>query len=154
MAGYCTVEDLLTGEIPTPAYIDKSSYIQLAADEINIVLGQRYVVPVAVPIGPEFEPSRLILKQINIFIATGRLIMAAAAGGSDTDIHAYGFSLLKQGQTMLMKISSGEVGLLGATPSAGGPSETSGIPLVSGDAVSSVDSFYSMLVPGGFNING
>lgn len=139
---YCSSADLLLGSIPTPAYISKEEYINLAADEINMILSAKYVMPVA-------DPTRLagaagiFLKQANIYIASGRLILAAAAGGSDDRVHAYGNSLLRKGQDMLHSAMIDNDMLDDLERKNEGDSNTGGLPVVhSHDESSLVESFY------------
>src|SRR5690606_19248186 len=63
---------------------------------------------------PQFRPAQLMLKNINILIASGRLILDMAAGGEDTSLHAYGRAMWSEGTTLLNRISSGEIRLVGA----------------------------------------
>lgn len=145
---YCEIRDLLIGNIPTPAYIDKTQYVALAADEIDAALGFRYVTPIAVTDPVAGRSSELLLKHINIHIASGRLILAAAAGGSDTEVHAYGMSLLRQGREALLSLASGDPALVGVTLLTGGPTVSSKVPLVlNGDEYSQVDEFYALVNP-------
>ena len=145
---YCSATDLLLGNIPTPTYLDKDKYVDLAADEIDAALGFRYVTPIVVTNPVAGRASELLLKHINIHIASGRLILAAAAGGSDDDVHAYGMSLLRQGREALARLAAGDPPLTGATVLSGGPSVTSGAPIVSnGDPYSLVDEFYRIVNP-------
>lgn len=152
---YCTVDDLLIGNIPTPAYVNKQKYVDDAADEIDSYLGARYVTPIVLtPSLPAERPSALMLKRINAHLASGRLILATAAGGEDTELHAYGASLVREALAGLMQLAAGEPPLTGALPATNvGSTDPGSLPLVSnGDPYSQVDGFYEVLTPGAVSV--
>ena len=152
---YCAVGDLLIGNIPTPVYVDKQKYVDDAADEIDSYLGARYVTPIVLePTLPAQRPSALMLKRINAHLASGRLILAAAAGGEDTELHAYGASLVREALAGLMQLASGEIVITGATPAENlGSTDKGSLPTVSnGDPYSQVDGFYEVLTPGAVSV--
>ncbi len=153
---YCTTEDLLIGSIPTPAYINKQKFVDDAADEIDSNLGARYVTPIVLTESiPAQRPFALMLKRINAHLASGRLILAAAAGGEDSDLHAYGRSLVREATDALRQLSNGDPVIPGAAPADGSGSTPLGdVPIiVNGDPYSQVDGFYDVLTPGQTSIN-
>lgn len=142
MAAYCTEDDLVIGDAVVPTGLTKAKFIQDAADEIDSKIGYRYDTPVA---GTSPRPVLLLLKRINAFLASGRLIMAADVAGQRSELHAYGASLVKEATDSLAAIAAGTVDL----PIAVNPdNQTSGqnMPLIANvDAVSQVESFYGVL---------
>lgn len=149
MAGYCNPGDLLKGDIPYPTrYGNGQQMIDLTAEQIDSMIGHIYVTPASITVPPAANrPSQLLLKHINILLASGRIITDMAAGGEDADLHAYGERLVQEALDYLKKIQNGEIVLTGATrlPSATAPSA----PTISNeDAVSLVEDFYTQFRPG------
>lgn len=149
---YAEESDLLTGSIPLPAYIDVNQWLQDGADEIDVRLGSVYVTPVILPDKPStgadpYRQSRLILKYINARISSARIIFAAAAGGEDSETHAYARFLLREATTALNKLANGDPELLGAELL---PTEDDRPHLLvdNVDPYSQVDRFYEMTNPG------
>lgn len=112
---YCETTHLLIGDIPLASkYQGGQTMIDFAADEIDSMLGHKYVIPVAPPDIPANKPTILLLKKINILLASGRIILDQAAGGEDNKRHEYGKSLLEEGQKLLYMIVNGDITLVGA----------------------------------------
>lgn len=141
---YATVDDLLIGDLTLGSGARPDKYVDDAADEIDSVLGYRYVLP----LDPEVIPSyaMLLLKRCANFLASGRLIMALAVGGEDTAMHAYGLSLVQEGQALLAGLAGAAIDIPGATPVDPvlvgrnmGPS------IVNQDASSGLDEFYAFV---------
>lgn len=139
---YSEPEDLLTGAIPTPAYLSPAGYVNDAADEIDSKLGFIYVTPIDLDETDDAtRPARLLLKRINNFLATGRLLMAVASPEEDNQVHAYASRLIAEANSALNDIAKGDIDL-GADklPAQVEPVVT---PLVVyGDAESNVEAFY------------
>jgi hypothetical protein len=118
-----------------------------AADEINSKIGWLYQVPVDLNAPDVKEPVKLLLKRINNFLASGRLIMMLTQSQEDTRLHAYGYSLVVDAQTALAQIVSGEIPL--GLPAPEGQSEDQTAvtaPLIyNQDAESAVEAFYDRL---------
>lgn len=142
MAAYCTTGDLLTGDIPTTAALTPEKAVQDAADEIDSKIGFRYSTPVDItPTGPTPRPVTLLLKRLNAHLASGRLIMAAAASGSQDNVHAYGASLVREASRTLNAIADGTLDLDGLEPLV---PFTPKAPLIHNeDATSQVENFYN-----------
>lgn len=144
---YCTKADLLTGDIPLAGkYGDGSSFVNFAADEIDGQIGHLYVTPVTYdnPSDPKAKPAQLLLKKINILLASGRIILDMAAGTEDNSLHAYGNSMLLEGINLLNMISSGKIRLATAveiTDTA--DDENTAISVTQDDPYSLVESFYN-----------
>lgn len=154
---YADSVDLLTGSIPVPAYVDKAQALKDASDEVDSYLASAYVTPIVLAPAPaegpdEFRQTRLILKRITAQLASGRIITAAAAGGEDTDVHAYGRMLMNDALTALRKLATGEPALPGAVP-VERTEEQKNLPIVTnGDPYSLVDAFYEK--PGAIMVQG
>lgn len=148
---YCVVGDLLTGDIPLPVVVSATQYVNSAADEIDAALGQVYVTPIVLDVtSPAVRPSALVLKGINAKLASGRIIMAADAGGQDTVLHAYGLSLVREAQATLTELRASAETLPGATPVTtitAGQSVGRGPIIVNRDVTSQVESFYDFFNP-------
>lgn len=152
---YCEEADLLLGNIPIADYVSKSKYISDAADEIDSMIGSRYVTPVNLADTAENRPARLLLKRINAHLASGRLIMALDAGGQDDRLHAYGYSLVQQALAALAALVDGTADL-GAAPVIPDPNANSvTVPVVISniDPESQVEAFYAR-VAGPFPVFG
>lgn len=153
MVGYCGTDDLRKGDIRLPAYMgDGQQYVDRAAEEIDAVIGHTYVTPVVIDVvgHPEYRPTFLLLKKINWLLASGRLVLDLAAAGEDSDLHAYGRSMLREGLDLLTKLSESEIVLTGAeklTPPEGQTSPATG-PIISNlDPASRVEQFYIDMAP-------
>ena len=147
MATYCIQADLLIGNIPTPAYISVESSIQAAADEINSVIGTRYIVPIELANVPTSVPARLLLKRANAHLASGRIIMSADAGGQNNSLHRYGLYLISTATKIIEAIASGATPLQGAPLLPGVDEGVHRMVLENLDPVSRVEAFYD----GNFN---
>lgn len=111
---YSAKADLLVGSIPLPGYLDADKYVDDAADEIDSKLGFVYETPIPVAEGAEGQaprPVRLLLKRINNFLATGRLLLAVDSGGEEVRLHAYGQKLVEDATIALDAIVKGEIDL-------------------------------------------
>lgn len=144
MATYSEVGDLLLGDIPTPR--DSEKFVQDATDEINSKLGLRYVVPIVVDQTVSANlVTVLLLKRINNHLASGRLVCAKAASGSQQEVHQYGMSLIREAEAALSQLMSGDMTLPGASFQSTDDVGQSG-PIVSNlDKQSNVESFYTMV---------
>lgn len=143
---YCTVDDLLIGDISTSAELSPVKYVNDAADEIDSKIGFRYDTPIPVS-SP--RPVLLLLKRLNSHLASGRLILAATISANQEELNAYGASLVNDAQLTLEAIASGQMFLPGAPanpdlpppPSADDPSTLPAL-ISNLDEVSQVEAFY------------
>lgn len=139
---YCVAADLLLGDISLSTTVDRDAYVNAAADEIDASIGHLYTTPIDTSeAGPVARHSRLLLKRINLLIATGRLVLSLNIGDTDT-LHAYGLKMLTEGLMSLKEIHDGRVLLDGAIR----PDETAapGPTIVNRDELSAVESFYEL----------
>lgn len=112
---YCSWNDLLIGDLPLPSYIDVEKVIVDAADEIDSKIGFIYKTRIDVSdASTVVKPARLLLKRLNVFIASGRLLMNVATAGEDTRVHAYAARLLREAEVALVDIAQGRLLLEGA----------------------------------------
>lgn len=140
---YSTKEDLLIGDVPlAPRYGDGSKFVDLAADEIDAEIGHIYVTPVDLADTPGNRPARLLLKKINNFIASGRIVLDMSLAGEDTQLQSYGRSLLSEGVSLLQQISNGGIVLTGAELLPGTDDNPKGPSVSNEDPASLVESFY------------
>ena len=145
---YSSVDDLLLGSIPLSSVFSKEKYVEDAGDEIDSYIGVLYDTPVDISdAGPVARHSILLLKRINNFLATGRIILAIDAGGEDTALHAYGLRMVNEALASLTQVASGAIPLDGAVriPTA---NANTGPSIKNADAASAVDAFYNrVMVP-------
>jgi len=112
---YCGLEDLLKGDLELPRYMgDGSQLVNMAAEDMDSHVGHIYVTPIEVAATPANRPTILMLKRINRCLASGRMLLDIAAAAENTDLHAYGRSLVKEAMDLLEKIAAGEIVLQGA----------------------------------------
>lgn len=145
--GYCSQDDISLGNIPLPSYIDPALVVADAADEIDSQIGFLYETPINVTLsGTVPKPVKLLLKRINISLATGRLILTLDATGENKNLNAYGQSLITQALEALASIAKGDP-ILPGVPSANPDDEvTSNLPqLANKDNESYVEAFYERI---------
>lgn len=144
---YCTVADLLIGDIQTSAQLDPQKYVNDAADEIDSKIGFRYTTPIQPESAGTPRPVVLLLKRLNAHLATGRLILAATISANQEELNAYGASLVEDVQLVLAAISGGDQRLPGAEllpgTTATDPLLATPILLSNLDAESGVEGFYT-----------
>lgn len=142
---YSEPTDLLTGSIPTPDYLSPEGYVNDAADEIDSKLGFIYKTPIALDEADDAtRPARLLLKRINNFLATGRLLMAVASPEENNQVHAYAERLVGEAYASLDLIAKGVIDL--GAERLPGEAEATVVPLVVyGDAESNVEAFYDRI---------
>lgn len=143
---YSTKEDLRIGDIRLPARLgDGSSFVDEAADEIDAHLGHIYVTPMNIPDLPKNRPARLLLKKVNNLIASGRLILDLAASSEDDQLHAYGWSMLKEGLSILTMLQNRNILLVGASliEDSDGQKSPTGPMIYNEDAESLVRGYYA-----------
>lgn len=146
---YADPDMRLVGNIPARAELELAGFYDDAADEIDAILGSEFDTPVTVAQDGTSLPRTvsLILRRVNRFLATGRYILAVTAGGEDTQLQAYGASLIREALTALQQILSGTISI-NAKRLSGDASRVGRQPAVSNtDAASQVDTFYNNFTP-------
>lgn len=146
---YCATTDLRVGDLPDPSYATRDQYIQGAAEEIEIALGNIYVTPFVIPELPENRTTILTLKKLNWLLASGRFITDVTTAGEEDSIHAYGWSMINEALAMLKGLVTGEPFLTGAEklPSNSEDGDFTGPVIHNEDSVSLVEQFYTQRRP-------
>jgi hypothetical protein len=111
---YCEVNDLLVkdnGMMFSPTF-DFMKFIVSAAEEMDGMMGEIYDLPLAGSAGgwttlPLYQ--QLLLKQINVKLASGRILLTLQASGDTRALHAYGAKLIDEALAMLLPIINGDV---------------------------------------------
>lgn len=136
---YSTVGDLILGDLQLPAGYNKQQYVDMASDEIDAKIGVIYETPVVLNDLDRF--ASLNVKNIAIRLSTGRLILAQAAGGEDSQLHALGRHYVTSALNDLQIMASDTDTLPGAVvrPEFRGAEAPS---IGQQDATSPVDHFY------------
>jgi hypothetical protein len=155
---YSSVEDLLTGNVPLPTYLDPQKFVNDAAKEIDSKIGFLYVTPVNVSTDiekPVSRPVRLLLERINNHLASGRLLMALDSAGEDTRVHAYALRLVDEASMALEAIASGKIDLDGAPKlDEGDDVRPTSVLIGNLDAESNVEAFYDRIANPNFPLAG
>lgn len=141
--GYSTPEDLLLGDIPLPP--NAAKYVNDASDEIDSKLGLRYVTPIVVTGDVAYRPTKLLLKRIANFLASGRLILALSISQEMQFQNAYARELVNGATAALDAIANGDITLPGAQFLEVADLGTSGPIINNLDAASNVESFYEFV---------
>jgi hypothetical protein len=140
-ASYSGEDDLLIGDMPLGSAYPPLKFIDAASDEVDSYLGRMFDVPI--DLDEAGAVVILTLKRINNWLASGRLIMSVGTAGQDNELHAYGWSLVKQAMDELQAIMSGELTLPGlALIDTASIDSGSGPTVKNVDPVSRVDAFY------------
>lgn len=120
---YSEVGDLLLGDLVLNPSLDKQKWVVEAANEMDSKLGWLYDLPLRPAdldeeedvddttwtLLPRYEV--LTLKGINNKLASGRLILTLDIAGEGTNLHAYGWYLVREAQGELLLLANGEVDL-------------------------------------------
>lgn len=141
--GYCEKGDLLLGDLTVSARVNKYDFVNSAADEMNGMIGQRYLLPLDLDAAPAWVTYKL--KSINARLATGRLIQALGSAHEDNAVNDYGQHLIDSAMEELEDILNGSVGLPGLSlePTSFQATAPSG---KNHDATSAVDQFENMFM--------
>lgn len=141
------------GDLQVSSSISLDSVAEDAADEMNVRLGERYVVPLVLT-APELLPHhRKLIEQINGRLAAGRLIMSMASPSEDRDLHNYGKYLVDLAHGDLELIASGRVVLGGQAQSTAESSadDATGPKVYNLDGESGVEQFTEAFFGGNWN---
>lgn len=141
---YSVPEDMLLGDIAVPATMDRSPYINDAFKEMNARLGLIYKLPLDDTELSERDIEQL--ERISNLLASGRFVMAQAAGQEAAELHAYGRDLVREGREELGLILNGAIELdAPRLPTGEGPQGPS---IANHDKTSAVDTFYDEFMGG------
>lgn len=145
---YCEPNDIVTllGQLgeDVPRYIgdsveDYGKYIESAAEEIDMVVGRKYVLPLSLEEG---TADYLLLKKLNRFIASGRILMGSSAANEKNGIHKYASYLLAEANAALNAIAGGYLELNQSENPANKQDYDSGPAIFLSDKDSFVRNFY------------
>lgn len=131
-------EDLIHGDLPL-GDLDTSHYLNAAEDEINVHLGNYYSLPIPTATGHILT----VLKTVHSRLASGRLILAQAAGAESEELHAYGQSLVAYAYELLARVGT-SIQVPGAT-SVGVAGEDRSPKVVGGDTTSPWTTYESFV---------
>lgn len=149
MASYSTTNDFLIENVALPRSLNQEKIVEDAGDEIDSVIGGRYITPVNLSeSGPVARHSRLLIKRISVALSTGRLILALATPSEENGLHAYGARLVRDALSALEKIRTGEIILDGA-PQTEAFGQDDSMSITQHDATSIVDTFEAFAMGGG-----
>jgi hypothetical protein len=144
---YCGEGDLLVDDSMVYSKGVKETAITQACEEIDSKLGMIYETPIDISDQSTVDRSaKLLIKQIAIHLASGRMMMRIAATRESDTPNAYGVYLIREATQALDAIVSGDVVLPGVPGVEGDPSTPAAIsapPIFVGnaDAPISLDMF-------------
>lgn len=121
-----------------------------AAGEMNVRLGERYVVPINLDAPTLAAHHKLLLRLINARLAAGRFLLATTSPAEDRELHEYGMYLVNLAYEDLNLVSSGRVILAGQVDSTSESnlSDESGILISNHDSMSAVEAFEESFMRG------
>lgn len=144
---YSEVSDLLVGDTRLDGVISKQAYVDAAADEIDGFLGGMYETPVVVSGDAVSRSTMLMLKTINNWLATGRIILTISRTGEDNNLDALGKYYVEMAMERLKQIANGTIKLPGATSTSPAGPNSRGPQHANSDKESLVDAFYNNFNP-------
>ena len=97
--------------------VDLDAVASDAAAEMNIRLGERYVVPLDMESLELAAHHKILIRLINARLAGGTLLMATATATEYHELHEYGKYLREQALLDLDLIVTGRIVLGGQSPS-------------------------------------
>ena len=141
------------GDLQISSAIGLDSVAEDAADEMNVRLGERYVVPLNLASPSLLPHHKKLVEQINGRLAAGRLIMAVASPSEDRDLHNYGKYLVDLAMGDLDLIVSGRVLLGGQADSTvtTDPDAHAGPKVYNVDAESGVEQYVEAFFGGNYS---
>lgn len=140
---YCDTTDLLIGDTRLPSNVDPQAYVNAAADEIDGAIGFKYATPIALDETVAVNrPVMLLLKTINAWLATGRILLTISRSSEDSSLDALGTYYVKGALDRVAQIVDGKILLVNAVENTVGLSTFKGPTIINGDSESMVDAFY------------
>lgn len=94
---YCDVADLQLGDLTVPASMSQQSFIIRASRDIDIALGERYMVPISQ--GTGITP--MVLRNVCADLASAYIVFALATPSEGNLPNAYGTQLYQRAGAML-----------------------------------------------------
>lgn len=139
---YCETTDLLISGIAMSPEVNVQSYVQDAADQIDSAIGFRYETPIDITVDSSVvRPAILLLKRINVLLASARLLMRLDYGNEGNRPNQLAMEWLKEAVDALKAIVDGKVDLEGAVLQQG-VEDSSGPLIFNEDSDSLVATFY------------
>lgn len=138
---YCEPTDLILGDTRLPTSINAQEFVNEAADEIDAAIGYYYITPIVVDDNPVNRPTTLLLKTINRWLASGRLILTLSRTGEDNTLDALGKYYVNMAVARINDICSNKITLIGAQQTDQADS-FKGPVIANAEPVSLVDAFY------------
>jgi hypothetical protein len=138
------------GDMTIASSISLDAIAANAAGEMNIAIGERYLVPLNLDAPALLSHHRLMIELINARLAAGRFLLSQTSPVEDHDLWAYGKYLVDLAQMDIDRIVSGRVILGGQTDSTSTSdlSDETG-PMVSNhDSMSAVTAFEESFMRG------
>jgi hypothetical protein len=142
---YCEAADLLLDDTAREVNDELDRYCALGADEIDAAIGERYHTPVSISDPAVSRSAVLLLKNLNVFISTGRILMKDFTPTEGMTVHKYAQYLLDEAKRMLEAIKNGEQDLPGVPVDSGGdtPPIVDNVLIGNVDPTSPVEAFYN-----------
>jgi hypothetical protein len=110
---YCVEADVvpLLGDLELASTLSIQTFIDRASVEIDLALGNRYIVPV----DTDDYFTTMLLKTVNAELAASQIFLSQASGGEDNRVNAYGMLLFNRANERLRDYLADKL-LPGATP--------------------------------------
>lgn len=141
---YCRVSDIDLGSLELPRGFSTQTAVDRASDDIDAVVGRFYRLPLRwSETDPRHKPYVLLLKKLNIYLATGDLIFRAAGARQDDSLNSYALWYLNRAKDMLKQIEQGKITFPDQAEIEAPEGEFNGPILVNKDSRSRVEAFYS-----------
>lgn len=138
------------GDMTIASSINLDAIASDAAGEINIALGERYVVPINMSAPDLLDHHKLLIRLINARLAAGRFLLAVTSATEDRDLWAYGKYLIDLAMNDIDRIVSGKTILGGQTDSTSTSdlSDETGPMISNHDSMSAVYAFEESFMRG------
>lgn len=132
------------GNIPLPTTGAAERAVNQAADEIDAAIGFKYKTPVLAT-GANQRAVAMLMQNINIWLATGRLIQELTAAREEQQIHAYALGLVNEAMATIKMIVTGEIILEGVPPVSNTETPQNAPFILNVDDESNVEAFYDRI---------
>ena len=139
---YCQTADVTLGNTEFPRGVNLQSVIDTQAEYIDSVLGRVYRLPLTLQAGdPTHKPYLTLLKLLNVYRATGTIILNSAGARQDNELNAYGKYYLNWADRQLALIEKRQIRFPDQRD-ADEAAEESLVLMVNKDTFSRVEEFY------------
>lgn len=146
---YCTADEVNLGSMDLPRGADVQSVIDVQAGYIDLVLGQRYRLPLVLSRNePQELPYILLLNKMNVYAAKGTILLDAAGARQDENLSAWARYYLRYVETTLNQIRDGKIDIPNQEPARESADDGSMSPMIiNKDTFSRVEAFYAVDQP-------